>query len=575
MAHSSSCMTDPSGGSDFIADAEWHNEWWDIDGGGVSELEEVADFTPRSDLLKALQSINDEREEGTERLVYRIYGPTGIGKTTLLQQLVATILKPSVIDFSPGHRDLDIIGTANPRQILYVPLEDSLYHLEPSTSAIKKLENVIDYFRSHVAPRQGRKYIILDDIGALRLDEQDQSTLLDLVEGETYLVLTGIVKSQVDFEKAKISDEIEVGWSHPMLSMKFVDTVQQGAYDETALIEAESDLALRVENHRTTSTDGETLIDDTRSNLSEPENLGDAIISLNRLYFEVFSDVERDGLDEAAREYLQKGGIFLRADETAVKNELIRSHFLLYLYKELAKYESIQRPENLHRTASLAASRAGHELRYTDISDQLEVDRRTVDSYLSVLDEGLSVSESHDFSLQRHRRTRLYLRNPRHVVLLSQRQEHHGFETYEKTRSLNHEFEYKLARTVAFDHAKRLAWKVGGSGDEDPSVEYFETESGTIDYILHNEDGLVVPFVLSYHPHAGNADEIAVEFDPNVGKHPMPGGEELLDLDYEAPYRFIVADSLPKEVSQAGSLVVEQDGVNLCYIPYWLFLLIC
>ena len=575
MAHSSSCMTDPSGGSDFIADAEWHNEWWGIDGGGISELEEIADLTPRSDLLKTLQSINDERDDGTERLVYPIYGPTGIGKTTLLQQLVAAILEPDVIDFSPGHRDLDIIGTADPRQILYVPLEDSLYHLEPSTSAIKKLENVIDYFRSHVAPRRGRKYIILDDVGALRLDEEDQSALLDLVEEDTYLVLTGIVKSQVDFEKAKVSDEIEVGWPHPMLSMKFVDTVQQGAYNETALIEADSDLALRVENHRTTSTDGEALIDDIRSNLSEPENLDDAVASLNQLYFEVFSDVERDGLDEAAREYLQKGGIFLRADETAVKNELIRSHFLLYLYKELAKYESIQRPENLHRIASLAASLAGHELRYTDISDQLEVDRRTVDSYLSVLDEGLSVSESHDFSLQRHRRTRLYLRNPRHVVLLSQRQEHHGFETYEKTRSLNHEFEYKLARTVAFDHAKRLAWKVGGSGDEDPSVEYFETELGTIDYILHNEDGLVVPFVLSYHPHAGNADEIAVEFDPTVGKHPKPGGEELLDLDYEAPYRFIIADSLPKEVSQTGSLVVEQDGVNLCYIPYWLFLLIC
>jgi len=71
------------------------------------------------------------------------------------------------------------------------------------------------------------------------------------------------------------------------------------------------------------------------------------------------------------------------------QNELIRSHLLLYLYKELAEYESIQRPENLHRIASLAASQAGNELRYTDISDQLEVDRRTVDSYLSVLDDGL------------------------------------------------------------------------------------------------------------------------------------------------------------------------------------------
>jgi len=568
-------MTDPSDGSDFIADAEWHNEWWDTGNGSLSELEQTASLDPRSDLLKVLQSIDDEREDGTECLVYPIYGPTGIGKTTLLQQFIAAILDSDTVDFSPNHRDLDIVGSVDSRQILYVPLEDSLYHLEPSSSAVEKLENVIDYFRSHVAPRRGRKYIILDNIGALRLDEDEQSALLDLVDDDTYLLLTGIVESQVDLSGISASSEPKIKYPRAMLPMKFIDTIKQGAYDDSALLETDPDFALRVESHQTRSMDGEALIKDVRSNLSESENLDDAVASLNQLYFEAFSDVERDGLYEAAREYLQKGGIFLRATETPVKNELIRSHLLLYLYKELAEYESIQRPENLHRIASLAASQAGNELRYTDISDQLEVDRRTVDSYLSVLDDGLSVSESHDFSLQRHRRTRLYLRNPRHVVLLSQRQEHHGFETYEKTGSLNHEFEYKLARTVAFDHAKRLAWRVGGSGDEDPQVEYFETESGTVDYILHNEDGVVAPFVLSYHPHAGNADEIAVEFDPTVGKHPRPGGEELLDIDYEAPYRFIIADSLPKEVTQSGSLVVERDGVNLCYIPYWLFLLVC
>jgi len=199
--------------------------------------------------------------------------------------------------------------------------------------------------------------------------------------------------------------------------------------------------------------DGEALIKDVRSNLSESENLDDAVASLNQLYFEAFSDVERDGLYEAAREYLQKGGIFyvLRKPRSKTNSS---DHISSCI--SIRNSQSMNRFNDLRTSieSSLAASQAGNELRYTDISDQLEVDRRTVDSYLSVLDDGLSVSESHDFSLQRHRRTRLYLRNPRHVVLLSQRQEHHGFETCEKTGSLNHEFEYKLARTVAFDHAK-------------------------------------------------------------------------------------------------------------------------
>lgn len=149
-----------------------------------------------------------------------------------------------------------------------------------------------------------------------------------------------------------------------------------------------------------------------------------------------------------------------------------------------------------------------------------------------------------------------------------------GFESYEPTGTLNHEFEYKLARTVAFDHAKRLSYGVANTSGEDPPVEYCETDASTVDYVLRN-DGLVLPFVLSYHPHTGDAEDIATSFDPSVGKHQRDGTEELLDIDYEAPYRFVVADSLPNEVTESESLVVERDGVPLCYIPYWLFLLIC
>ncbi|MDS0300920.1 AAA family ATPase [Halogeometricum sp. S1BR25-6] len=568
-------MADTSRSSNFIADAEWHNEWWNTNSGRQSDLSNVTSLTPRSDLLNLLRSIDEERERGIESLAYPIYGPTGIGKTTLLRQFIAAILESDVADFSPGNRDPDIIGSVDPRQILYVPLEDSLYHLEPSSKALERLRTVIDYFYSHIAPRRGRKYIILDDVGALQLDNEQKRLLLEFVQEDTYLLLTGIVKSQVDLRGISEEERLKIEWPRAMLPMKFVETVQQNTYDDTALTDVDIDFNVQIESLRTTSIDGDALIKKVRNNLSTSEDLDTAVAALNQLYFEAFSDVERDGLYEAAREYLQKGGILLDAEKATVKNELVRSHFLLYLYKELAKYESIQRPENLHRIASLAASQTGKELQYTDISKQLEVDRRTVDTYLSVLDEGIAVSESHDFSLQRHRRTRLYLRNPRHVVLLSQRQEHHGFEAYERTRSLNYEFEYKLARTVAFDHAKRLAWKVSNSHDENTSVEYAETEAGTVDYILHNDKGLILPFVLSYHPHAGNADKIATQFDPTSGKHPIPGGEELRELNYKAPYRFIITDSLPKEVEKSSSLVIEQDGVDLCYVPYWLFLLIC
>jgi predicted AAA+ superfamily ATPase len=557
--------------SDFIADAERHNQWWDAERAHIQDLDTVSALDPRSDVLNCLKRINEKQTEGVQNLAYPIYGPTGIGKTTLLQQVISAILPAEIADFHPGNRDLDIVDNVNPRQVLYVPLEESLYHLERPTDAIEELGRVIDYFYSHVAARTGQKYILLDDVGALRLDEESKQVLLDLIDDETYLIFTGIVESEVDL-KETVNSEIQFEWPRAMLPMKFIDTVQQGIYADSVL--ADSDISDVVESERSTSLDGQSRIKTARTKLSESAAIDEGVGALEDLYFDVFSPRDRDGLHDAAREYLQRGGLFQRVGDDSVNNELVHSHFLLYLYKELAQYESIQRPENLHRLASLAASRAGEELRYTDVSDRLEVDRRTVDTYLSLLDEGLSVSESHDFSLQRHRRTRLYLRNPRHVVLLSQRQEHFGFESYEPTGTLNHEFEYKLARTVAFDHAKRLSYEVGDSGGADPPVEYCETDAGTVDYVLHNE-GFVLPFVLSYHPHTGDAEAIATSFDPAVGKHPRDDGEELQDIEYEAPYRFIIADSLPNEVTESESLVVERNGVQLCYLPYWLFLLIC
>nr|WP_274322815.1 AAA family ATPase [Halosimplex aquaticum] len=560
----------------FLEDAKQHNQWWDGETGSPSDLTEVTELEPRSDVVNCLKQLDREHDGETDGLVYPIYGPTGIGKTTLLLQIVAALLREDTVAFDPSHRDLELVGSIDPRQVLYIPLEDSLYHLEPSEDAMAALGNVVDYFYTHIAPRTGRKFILLDDVGALRLEGEEKQQLLDLIDDDTSLVVTGIVESEVNMEEVTGSDEVQVKWARPMLPMKFIDTVQHGVYNKSVFEDVDSDLASIVETHRTTSFDEDnSLISDVRNNLSDATALPDAIEALEDLHYNVLSEADRDGLHEAARRYLQKGGLFQRVPDYSVNNELVHSHFLLYLYKELAQYESIKNPENLHRLASLAASRAGQELKYTDISERLGVDRRTVDTYLSLLDEGLSVSESHDYSLQRYRRTRLYLRNPRHVVLLSQRQEHFGFESYEPTGRLNHDFEYKLARTVGFDHAKRLAYQVEDDFEgEDPQVEYCETEAGTVDYVLRNDE-LVLPFVLSYHPHTDASTSIATAFDPSVGKHPQEDGEDLIDLEYQAPFRFIVTDSLPKDLVKSESLVIERDGWKLCYLPYWLFLLIC
>lgn len=551
---------------EFIDDAKHHNQWWSD--GTSPELSEATDLTPRSDFHRVLKQTNKHHADDVEQLVYAIHGQTGIGKTTLLHQLVAGLL--DTIEFPQRSREYNLMSSVSPRQILYVPLEDSLYQLEQPGHGFERLQQVIDYFQTHVAPRQGQTFIFLDDVQALDFDKERKADLINFLDENTYLFLTGIVSSQVDLSSVNTTTPINAfEGPRPLLPMKFIDTLKTG---EGLGVDFEPAFRTRLEDYQSTGLEGPAPIKTIRDGLSgktSETSLEAAVDTLSDLYFDLFDANERDTLHDTARAYLRTGGTLHRTDDPSIRNNLAKSHFLLFLYKELATYRSIQQPENLHRLSSIAATDAGEELQYTHLSEQIGVDRRTVDSYLDALNEGIAVTESHDYSLRRYRRTRLYLRNPRHLVLLSQRQEHEGFEEYEHQDTLNHEFEHKLARTVAFDHAKRLAYYVGTG-----TVEYTETDSGLVDYILHH-NGHVLPFILSYHPYTGNAENIALEFDPETGQHTKPETEELRDLDYDAPYRFIITDSLSKTLKESQSLVVKKDGVNICYLPYWLFLLIC
>lgn len=553
---------------DFITDAEYHNPWWSGTG-GFDELRTVAEWKERSDLHGLLKVLDKAHDDDIDSLVHAMYGQTGIGKTTMLRQLIAALIDNDILRYAPGDLDRSLVGSVSPRQILYLPLEESLYHLETPEVAFDRLQSVINYFDSHVAPRRGTKFIILDDVGALSFGEDTgPERLQELIDDRTYLFISGIVRPQVDVNTESWRETVgNVVGVYSMLPTKFIDAVKQGHVVDFEDEHAQA-LAETLEHHQVNG-----LINRARKEDLKQRAVGKMVKALSKLYFDELDSIDHDILHEAARTYLRRGGSFHSVETDMVRNDLVRSHFLLYLYKELARYHSVQRPENLHRLGSLAASRAGEELQYTTLSEQLGVDRRTVDSYLSVLEGGLAVSQSHDFALQRYRRTRLYLRDPRHVVLLSQRREHHGFESYKSNGVLNAEFEYALARTVGFDHAKRLAWSLPGESDQRLDVEYTETESGTVDYVLHG-NGLVLPFVLSYQPFADGSEATALEFDPSAGSHFDETGEELRDLTYEAPYRFIVTDSLPREVRNSSSLAVERDGKQLCYLPYWLFLLL-
>jgi predicted AAA+ superfamily ATPase len=554
-------MSDPDGASRrYIRDVEQHNPWWEH---RTDELDRVTELAARSDLVKFLDQLDAVyRADSPERRMFGIYGQTGIGKTTLLEQFVASVLDDDVYDYTPGEATADLVGSVPPSQVLYVPLEESLYHLESGDDALRQLERVADYFRSRIARTNQRQLVLLDDVGALDIDfERDGERLLDLVAEDTFLVLTGTTEAEVSFaEGTGLGSSVT-----PMLPMKFADYLEYRDAEGARL----GELASLVADNRYGEAEH---VRNVRAAFEAGEPR-EAVAEFETLCFETFGDDQRQRLHELAREYLRDGGLCYRSTDAELVNDLVRSHFLLYLYKEVAGGESIKAPRNLHRLCSMGAT-SGTERRYREIAETLGVDRRTVDTYLDILDEALILTESTDYALRRHRRTRLFLRDPRHVILLSQRQAHRGFEQLEGPIPVNNfEFERTLARTVGFDHTLRLIHSTNDTPHEQ-AVEYTETDAGVIDYVVRYGE-TVIPFVLAYHPYDDDPEAVAAAFDPATGQHEGPGGTEL-HREYEAPVRFVLTDGLPTDVRREGSLArTLGDGTTVCHLPFWLYLLAC
>lgn len=543
----------------YIRDAEEHNPWWEQE---LGQLDRVTDLPARSDLLKFLDQFDEVYgTPAPDTQVFGIYGQTGIGKTTLLKQFVASVLDDALCSYVPGEADAELIGTVAPSQILYVPLEESLYHLESGADALRQLERVVDYFQSRIARSTSPLIIILDDVGALDIDiERVSDRFLEFVADESFLVLTGTTETEVAPVAAHDTGTVEA-----MLPMKFADYLE---HRDAGGVELDG-IVSTVADHRYGESEWIKAI---RNAFAEGDPQ-EAATQLETLCFEAFDDDQRQRLTELSREFLRDGGLCYRSTDTTLVNDLVRSHLLLYLYKEVAGGKSIKAPENLHRLCSMGAA-SGTERRYRDIADALDVDRRTVDTYLDILDEALILTESTDFSLRRHRRTRLFLRDPRHVILLSQRQAHRGFERLEGPIPVNNfEFERQLARTVGFDHTLRLVYATNDTPSEQ-TVEYTETDAGMLDYVIRYGE-TVVPFVLAYHPYDADPKQVAAAFDPTSGQHVGPDGDTL-DLGYEAPVRFILTDGLPGSMRRDESLLRSlDDDVTVCYLPFWLYLLVC
>lgn len=600
--------------SAYIRDAEVHNGWWR---GDTDDLERVSELPYRSDFFMLLLSIHRWKEQGYDSAVLPFAGQRGIGKTTVIKQAIATLTGTSVTPAEIQDQTIsELVGIADPTQVLYVPVGRSLFELEEPATAKQELRKVVRYFGSRVAPPGNQKFIFIDDFGELDIDGDPRDAVVDLVDDSTYLFLSNDLQSPVDVGKQLEGSNVHYEHAHypiSILPIKFVDYVRLACARSSN--DAHTTLAKRIgaaQSYRVEYPHDnyhESPIGQARRALAANDQ-ATFVSELEALYFDYLESGNDDSMTTSVRTflstlcqgYIRDGGLLYYPhartlggqtptewpiDETI--NELIRANLQLTIFKSIAPHYSIAKPRNLLRLAAMAARKSPPEYSYTNIADRFEVDRRTIDRYLQALESATILTESTQYNLTRHRQARFYLGDPRYLVLLSQRTDHAGFERFadygdllggsgsEITRARHvgdPTFERALALTAGFDHALRLSYLLrsatyAGTSAPLQQVEYYSDNGHTIDYIIHDREH-VYPFALEYQPSGDHATTALEQFDPTVGSHSYADAP----TEYTAPYRFIITDDFRQQTG-GNTLREDHEDFTLVRMPYWLFLLIC
>lgn len=94
--------------------------------------------------------------------------------------------------------------------------------------------------------------------------------------------------------------------------------------------------------------------------------------------------------------------IVLQPDEAPT---LLRSLSASYLYKDVLQYQDIRRPELLEKLLTALALQVGSEVSYSELSNLLDVNKRTVETYIQLLEKTFVIFRLPPFS--RNLRTEL------------------------------------------------------------------------------------------------------------------------------------------------------------------------
>lgn len=422
-----------------------HNPWWE-----TGLVENAEPYVPRQ-----RSDFSYKRDAVLENRFVAYAGPAGIGKTTIIYQVIDTLLS-----------DYD----THPRNVLYLPLGNPQYQIGSEV-----ITEAIDEFATYIRAEQGGEngaYVFIDDAHASPDWATQVAHALESYPDLTIAVSLPTIE-QTDFTPVGKFQSAE--FNEIILPQKFFDSIQNDSPPEELLAASDRRYDVRDALKRATVEGDPAALSGTLSAMAQ------SIESAKR-------DIKR-----RVRNYMTRGGRNeIRASEVARNLELT-------VYRDIPRFQQFERRSDLHALCAIGATSPGETFRLTELSDRLDCDRRTLQRYLDVLRDFFIVTPSYQYRHQRRRTVRLQPRDPQYVVSLSE---------IDPKSILGTEDERRLATVTVFDHLKRLSYYYN-EGDE--PVPYWEKTTATVDHIVSTGEA-PLPFALAFTRSEKDAKQSLLRF---------------------------------------------------------------
>ncbi|MFH1443550.1 MAG: ATP-binding protein [Candidatus Micrarchaeota archaeon] len=410
------------------------NPWWEGKQGNVPE-------TKRRDYYVLWKALADKQ-------ITAIVGPRRVGKSVLMQQLIAKLIEEKT----------------DPKSLLFVRLDEPLFEPEKGLLINRLIEVYSKYvLEADLGSLSKRAYIFLDEIQHVDKWNETLKSYYDREYKIKFIVsgssAAGITKGSSESLAGRISLNL-------VMPLKFIDYLKFKGLDgelEDVSFRLRESLKLAIE-----TSDASVFMKSLNSNLSKavPKQA-----HIERLLFE----------------YMIKGGYIelIDKDDYAWCAKYLQDLMQLVIYKDIVKVFGIRNPKAMEDLLLYLGNHSSELFSETSASSKLKMKQETIGEYLDYLELVFLARRSEIYSKNRSKQ----LRNPKKVYICDTGIRNVLNGTYSRNALQDSGDVGLMAETVAHDHLVRLAFHLDSYN---PKCYYWKNGKEIDNIIVHGKKAIPI-----------------------------------------------------------------------------------